>query len=292
MIRIYFVWGIVLGLMPIVACSQTEVPGFIPVMPLPEELKECSGLIDLGDNIFVGLNDSGNKPELFRFSADPKSMVRSYDIQAASNQDWEELASDDYFLYIGDMGNNSGQRKNLVIYKVPRQDLFSGQSLTIEKIHFSYGDQKKFKASNDHNFDCEAMISLGDSLYLFTKNRGNGQTNVYPCPKTPGTYVLHKTDSFDAEGLVTGAAYYAEGKNSQLALIGYSFEAQGYHPFIIHFTGFTGNHFFSGSPKKITFDGNLQTETILFADRNSVMISNEAEHNDAGYLYRVYLQNP
>ena len=288
----HVIWSIVFGLYPIIVCCQTQVPGFIPVMPLPVELQECSGLLDLGDNIYLGLNDSGNKAELIRFSQQKESAARSIAVQGAHNTDWEEIAADDYFIYIADLGNNSGQRKDLVIYKVERPALFRGMPVNAERIEISYGDQKKFKASNDHNFDCEAMVSVGDSLYLFTKNRGNGQTNVYPCPKKPGTYVLQKSDSFDAGGLVTGAAYYEEGQHSQLALVGYGFEAQGYQPFILHCTGFSGHQFFKGGVNKITFDGNLQTETIFFSDRNSVMVSNEAEHNDAGYLYRVYLKNP
>lgn len=269
--------------------AQVMVYGFEPYMALPDELKECSGLIDLGDNIFIGLNDSGNPPELFKFNAQAPGKTMKISIPGVDNKDWEELASDDYFLYIGDTGNNAGNRKDLMIYKVPRQHLFSDALQKPEAIRFRYEDQKKFKPSNKHNFDCEAMISLGDSLYLFTKNRGNGQTDCYACPKTPGDYVLKKIGTYDAKGLITGASFYTDGNQRQLALIGYSFEDEGYHPFIIHFENFRGNDFFGGQTRKIDFDGSLQTETINFTDRNSVLISNEAEHDDPGYMYRVYL---
>ena len=61
--------------------------------------------------------------------------------------------------------------------------------------------------SNATNFDAEALISYGDSLYIFTKNWGDKWTNIYALPKTPGTYQISKADSINAQGLVTGASY-------------------------------------------------------------------------------------
>lgn len=262
----------------------------MPVAPLPQELKECSGLVELGDGIYVGNNDSGNPAELYVFSLDSGSGVRRVKVKGASNYDWEEMASDDEFIYISDSGNNSGNRKDLAVYKVSRIELLQKDEVTAEKIAFSYPKQKKFEPSNKHNFDCEAMVSVGDSLYLFTKNRGDSRTDLHSLPKTTGTFVATYLDSYDADGLITGAAYRTDGHRAELALIGYTVEGKGYHPFILHFPEVMGTAFFKSSVQRMTFDGTLQTETIFFHDTHSVYITNEAEHGDKGFIYQVNIE--
>ena len=270
--------------------SQSQVDNrFIPMQPLPEQLKECSGLVELGDGFFLGLNDSGNTADLWVFNDNPQYPVKKIKVKGATNEDWEELASDDEFVYIGDTGNNSGTRKELSVYKIRRSALFESEEVSCEKIHFSFPDQKKFSPSGKHNFDCEAMVCIGDSLYVFTKNRGNGKTDAYGFPKVPGTYSAKKFGAFEAGGLVTGAAYRSVDSRGQLALIGYTVEDQGYHPFILDFSGITIPDFFKTNPVRYTYDGKLQTESILFFGPDTVLITNEEEHGDEGFIYKVIL---
>ena len=142
-----------------------------PVLELPEVLKECSGMIELSDGRFLAHNDSGNKPYLYLFSSkkeDPKVIK----VRNVSNNDWEEITEDDEFIYIGDFGNNGGTRRNLMIYKIKKDDIKNQSEVTPEIIKFSYKGQTKFNDSNRHNFDCEAMISKGDSLFFVFKKQG------------------------------------------------------------------------------------------------------------------------
>ena len=53
---------------------------------------------------------------MYVFSIGEPKQVRTIKIDNAKNDDWEELAEDDEFIYIGDFGNNNGKRKNLCIY--------------------------------------------------------------------------------------------------------------------------------------------------------------------------------
>jgi len=74
------------------------------------------------------------------------------------------------YIYIGDFGNNAGTRTDLKVYRVDISDYFTNDTVNAEIIHFTYADQTNF--SNQiyaHNFDAEALISIGDSLYIFTK---------------------------------------------------------------------------------------------------------------------------
>ena len=78
------------------ACVSTRPPGpeFKPIIPLPAQLDECSGLISLGNGLYAGLNDSGNAAELYVFTLSDNPETRVVKIAGASNHDWEELTSD------------------------------------------------------------------------------------------------------------------------------------------------------------------------------------------------------
>lgn len=273
---------------------KTYVPpvkGIKPVAELPNVLKECSGMVALTDSEFVALNDSGNKPYLYIFSTHDKDEVRIVKVLDVTNNDWEELAVDKDYLYIGDFGNNGGTRRNLMIYKVRKNDLLSGDEVTPEIIRFSYEGQTKFNDSNRHNFDCEAMISKGDSLFLFSKNRGDFRTDVYGLPKIPGEYVLRKMGSFDTEGLVTGADYRQDDVHGELVLVGYSIHGKAYYPFVLHFPKVVGSRFLDGEFDKQSFSMVLQTETITFHGPDKVYLTNEEEDNSRGFIYEVSLKH-
>jgi len=260
-------------------------------MELPKELNECSGMVAFGENKFVALNDSGNKPHLYIFSTKGKSKIRVVKIKNVENNDWEELTSDDDFIYIGDFGNNGGTRRNLMIYKIKKVDLLSKDEVSPEIISFRYEGQTKFNDSNRHNFDCEAMTSKGDSIFLFSKNRGDFRTDVYGLPKSPGDYVTRIMGSFDSEGLVTGADFRQHGLNDELVLVGYSVHGKALYPFILHFPKVEGSRFFEGEHRRLSFNEVLQTETITFHDDNKVFITNEEEDGAEGFIYEVALKN-
>ena len=271
-----------------VQSSDTELK---VVAALPGQLKECSGLISFGKDTFIGLNDSGNPAELIIFSLAAKSTLRVVKILGTTNQDWEELAADDTYIYIGDTGNNLGSRKDLVIYRISKDQLLSDTEPLAEAIFFNYPEQKSFLPAKKHNFDCEAMVCVGDSLYLFTKNRTDHKTDLYCIPKIPGNYDAKHIGQFDAQGLITGAAFRSTDSGNELALIGYKDKKEGYHPFIIYFDTVNGTHFFDKPARRFTFAGKEQTETILFYDEHQVFITNEGEHGDQPFVYQVDVKN-
>jgi hypothetical protein len=207
----------------------------VPVNPLPQELTENSGLIEMDDDVYVGLNDGGDGPNLYIFSLKRRSATRIVKINHAKNVDWEDLTMDDDYVYIGDTGNNSGDRKDLVIYRVKKDDLRKKASADAEKITFAYNTQTKFSASSKNNFDCEAMVCVGDSLYLFSKNRGNKKTDLYSLPKVPGDYKAIHAGQFEANGLITSAAYRKTATKSELVLIGYDNNGKSYNGFLVYF---------------------------------------------------------
>ena len=128
----------------------------------------------------------------------------------ASNIDWEDIAQDDTHIYIGDIGNNPGNREDLVIYKVNKSNITkkSKVKLKAEKIHFSFADQKDTNTERDgHDFDCEAMVVCNHKIILFSKNWKNNKTRMYHVPLDAGEYEVKSVASFRANGLITGADY-------------------------------------------------------------------------------------
>ena len=59
---------------------------------------------------------------LYELNVTNGNVSRTVTIQNAANVDWEDICTDDDYIYIGDFGNNSGNRTNLRIYKVLKSD--------------------------------------------------------------------------------------------------------------------------------------------------------------------------
>jgi hypothetical protein len=144
---------------------------------LPKKVEESSGL-EFFKNDFLTHNDSGGKPNLYRFDKQG-NIVGQYNIEGAENNDWEDIAQDKKYVYISDSGNNKGKRKDLRILIVNPKRRFK----KVGEITFRYREQQNFKKRNKHPFDAEALIATEEMLVLFSKNRKYATTELYSIPK-------------------------------------------------------------------------------------------------------------
>ncbi len=250
----------------------TTVGLTVVVNALPSAVNETSGL-QYWNGGFWTHNDSGNSPELYKLDTITGQVIQTITISGVQNIDWEDIAQDEQYLYIGDFGNNAGNRTDLRVLKLQKSQIPASGNASVEPeiINFSYGDQNTFKKANRNNdFDCEAIISYGDSLYLFSKNWVNQQTRFYALSKQQGTFVIYPRDSFNADGLITGADVRNSG---EIALIGY----KNYNPFMWLLFDFQSDNFFSGNKRRINFSAVLgvQTEGIGYTFGGNVYISSE-----------------
>ncbi len=236
-------------------------------------LSETSGLILWNNKIWTH-NDSGGDPFLYAMQPTSNAIVKTVKITNATNQDWEDIAQDSKYIYIGDFGNNGrSNRTDLKVYKVKKADILAGNSVTASVINFSYNDQTEVVAGQTRfdNFDCEAMIAYGDSLYLFSKNWGDYKTRLYKLPKKPGTYKAINIGELNVHGLITGATVTADKKT--IALSGYNTLI---NPFVYLLYGFKGTDFFGGNKRKVLLSENFtQMEGICAAGSTSFYVSNE-----------------
>lgn len=258
---------------------------------LPTPLEESSGLIFTEQGLFSLSDDK--RPEVYILDAESAYVLKTVVVNGADFKDKEALAADDEYLYIGDFGNNDGDRKDLKIVKVRLADIGSGTRSEVrgEVIAFHYPEQTDFDVKKKENdFDCEAMVARGDSLYLFTKQRSDHRTTLYALPKKPGNYAARKRGVFDSQGRITDAALSPDGKT--LLLLGY--QKKHHFPFVWKITDFAGADFFSGHAEydlltKYPLD--WQTEGIAFKDSATIFVTCEGSDDVKAGLYRMSLKD-
>ena len=250
---------------------------------LTEEVKETSGLIFFNDKIITH-NDSGDIANLYEIDTNSGAVTRTINIINATNVDWEDISQDDTHIYIADIGNNSGNRQDLKIYKVLKSDYLASTNVTAEIISFSYEDQTDFTSQpNNTNFDAEAIGIYLDNIVIFTKHWIDFQTDAYIIPKSPGNHTAQKVSSFNAEGLITGADFNGE----HLILTGYNSMAV---PFLVFANENRppGVDFFGGFVEKINLIGDAflengsQIEGITFFASDKCYISREFSSANVG----------
>jgi len=239
---------------------------------LPHTIKESSGLIKVDGKLWT-INDSGGEAKLYQIDERNGRIVKTVSIQNAHNKDWESLAYDDNYVYIGDTGNNRGNRKDLKVYKIPRGDLKSGKSTRAEVIYFYYSDQKDFSSKpQKNNYDCEAMVANNEKIYLFSKNWKNKKTRLYELSTTAGKQVAKYKSTFNINSLVTGATL-----NKELNILLLSSYSPLLNVNIWAFTNYSRNNFFNGASKKLTLKSiQAQIEGVTFMDNYKAYLSSES----------------
>jgi len=239
---------------------------------LPAPIRESSGLAR-GDS--AGLvwthGDGGTAATLYLASLAGR-LRSALPLAPLVNHDWEELARDPAGrFYVGDVGNNRNDRRDLAIYRVA---VGAGGRPQVDTIAFRYPDQAAFPpAPARRHFDCEAMLFYNDSLHLFTKDRSRAhRTRYYVVPARPGRHVAVLRDSLRLRTLVTGAALSPDGR--RVALLGYGG--------LFLFDGPPGARLFRQAKTFRRLPATGQAEGAVFLDDNALLLSNER-----GRLFRV-----
>lgn len=269
--RVFFVFFVFILFQNI----QAQITDFSEKFTLPNELEETSGLLFIGNRI-ISHNDSGDGAKLYELDSINGNIVRTITISNAANIDWEDITQNDTHIFVGDIGNNVGNRQDLRVYKILKSDFLTSTQVTSEIISFSYEDQVDFSSQfNNHNFDAEAIVHYENSLLIFTKNWVDLKTNVYKIPDTAGTHSALKISTANIEGLITGATY----DNGNFLLCGYN---TNFVPFLVHisFNRAPGDDIFSSGFDKTLLVSELelgsQTEAITRFDIGKFYISRES----------------
>ena len=244
---------------------------------LDTRLREISGLAWTGTELYAQ-NDSGNDPKIYRLDPETSSVLGSFELDLP-NRDWEDLAVDDSYLYIGDFGNNLGNRTDLSIFRIALVEIAQPDA-TVDTLHFSFALQAQPPLpSSDHNFDVEGFYVQQDSIQLFSKNRSGDGSQRYVFSAAPGEYLLLPRATLDLPGTVTGADRLPTG---EVALCGYRFENNAFTPFIRYYPeGLNGPHLqFTDLPP-------VQMESIVLLNATTILTASEGEGSAEPTLFRL-----
>ena len=249
------------------------------VANLVDTLSENSGLVWAAGKLYT-FNDSGSGTKVYEVMANG-TIIRTIHIANSTNVDWEAMTSDSTYFYLGDFGNNNGNRTDLCIYRLLKSEVTNNTIDTVvaEKMSFSWADQLDFtSAFNANDFDCEAFYATEDSLFLFSKNWVDLKTKCYALPNY-WTDTLNATLSsqFDVDGLITDAC--RDTVNNRTYLLGYKNNGSNFYTsFIWCLWDHASNFIFSGNKRRIEIGNVLtvsQTEGITLSDNGTAYVSAE-----------------
>jgi hypothetical protein len=248
----------------------------------PAEIHETSGIeIDSNGSKWTH-NDSGSFPYLYQVN-DTCGIVKKVWIKGIDNTDIEDIAfGSNKKVFIGDIGNNTNDRKNLQIYETHLDSMYQKDSISVRKIKYSYPDQVSFPPLvEQQNFDCEAFFHHQNNLYLFSKNRGTSSyTKCYKLNPAIDSQVVQLLDSFPVSRWLTSADISPSGQ--VVALIS--------EFYLTLFYDFVGDDFFGGKDTVISTSLS-QKEGVVFANDTTLFFTDEKGILDGGYLYQMPIPN-
>ena len=257
------------------------------ISKLPKVINETSGLVFFNGMLFT-INDSDNPAAIYQVDTTTGETVRTVIIGNAVNHDWEAITHDDSNVYIGDFGNNYGNRTDLQILKITKADILDSENDTVEAgfIRFSYPDQTSFERRlNNNNFDCEAFFYYHDSLHLFSKNWSDFESKHYVISSDTGTYQAELAGQFYVDGLITDASVNAQGN---IVLLGYkNIRGRKWECFCWLYQVADSGICFNSNTTRIELGSAWhlgQTEGIFLKDDNTAWLSSESIM--AGKLFR------
>ena len=277
-----------------IAADAAPLPVTAELAPGPA--RENSGVVASRrhDGVFWMINDSGDAPRVYpvlrdgsvygasrgapEYKPDTGDAARDgYDapgvlVGGAINVDWEDIALDaDGRLLVPDFGNNSNDRRDLVIYVIDEPRLGAGRTTWRQKWFFRYPEQTEFPApSDDFNYDAEALFTVGTTPYVLTKHRSDTDTRLYALldPQPDVVNDARLLERFDIGGKVTGADASVDG----LRLVVVTYDAA----WLFERTSLEAP-FFAGRVRRHPFEAE-QVEAVCFidADATRVLLADEA----------------
>ena len=244
---------------------------------LPLKINETSGL-EYYNNNFLTHNDSGGETILYEINKEGNIVDEHFIENCGENNDWEDITADSKYIYIANSGNNYGNRQNLSVLILNKESDFecTGQ------IQFKYKNQVNFENRNRHPYDSEGIISVGDELILFSKDRENLITELYSLPKMPGSYEIESIYSYPVNSLITGADY--NEKLKLVALVGYDFN---WNQYFYKVSNFDLSNIDQTVIEKFKIPiGKAQIEAVKIIDESSFWITSEDEGNGLPRLFK------
>jgi hypothetical protein len=170
------------------------------------DVREASG-IAVGRVPWM-INDAGNPPLLY--ALDAAGATSPVTVTGARLVDWEDLSIGSCgptdCLYIADIGDNSGSRDRITIYRVPEPAAGSTSTMPADAFHLVYPDRPH---------DAEAFVAVpgrAQDFYIITKDERPGIYRLAPKLEPGQTSTLSFARALDVRERITGAAASPDGR--------------------------------------------------------------------------------
>lgn len=262
-------------------------------------INELSGIVKSRkrDNLYWVHNDSGDRPRLFALDGEGRSVLPTYskfshygdtaeqgkqqwqgfEVLYADNVDWEDIAIDDNYLYIADVGNNGNARRDLVIYALSEIDpTASTRSAVVRKLPVVYPDQQDYPPRQLH-FDSESLFTADGSLYLITKHRKRGLTGGWEAGAKLYRLDSNYTDRNNVLTLVDSHPALTAATAADLSPDGQTLAVLSYDALWLFSRPEAGDQWLSAPARSWPLDGSVfrQAEAISWIDDATLLIGNE-----------------
>ena len=198
------------GALACLACEPVEVTGSLAD---PAQL-EISGIVAslAHDGVFYVHNDSGDVARFFAIDVAGKALA-TFNVSGAAAIDWEDIARAPCpagtCLFLGDIGDNSGNRSEYAVYSVAEPTTIVNATLPAEKLPFTYPD-------GSHNAETLLADPATGGLFVVTKTLSTSSVYAFPLPLTPGkSVVLTKAGDLSLPimpALITGGDVHPAGR--------------------------------------------------------------------------------
>jgi hypothetical protein len=239
-------------------------------------LNEASGLAALAraPGQWLTHNDAGGSATLYVFD-ESAAFVEALAVEGAAMRDWEDIAAGpcpaavaaDRCVYIGDIGDNSEVREDIIVYVLPEPPAGGPAVVAAQwRLRYPPGPQ-----------DAEALTvhPCTGQVHIFTKDR-DGDPGVYALPLEPtgpdavADLTLIATlprATFDGSGLITAADWSPGGELLALRTYGggWAWRTDPAAP----------DAHWAAAPERLPIDTSGQGEALAFHPEGGLLLVNE-----------------
>lgn len=254
---------------------------------LDRRLSEISGIDIWQDTLVIAVNDGGNLPVVYFLNLEGEIVHEVY-LKNARNKDWEDLAiGNSDTLYIGDFGNNLGNRKDRAIYKLDLKEGLNKDTMVPVRMGISFEGQPCQKEKvKSHPYDCESIFWKEDTLWMISKNRISKKAAKSMKTRQPILYALDPIKGGKAVVMDTlKMKRIRKGFNDQVTSAD-AFDSK------IFFLTYDGMYEYKGpaiqEEQLINFKKLTQKEALVFINDQKCLVA--AEHNrflGGPFLYTI-----
>ena len=139
-------------------------------------LDEISGIVASRKNpgVFWVHNDSGDRAQIYAIDVRGR-LLSTFLVTGAKHRDWEDIAigpgpvRDEWYLYIGDIGDNKPQHETITVYRVPEPTVSLTDPIAVSRTAKAEAIVMKYPEGDRRDAETLIVDPLNGDLYIISK---------------------------------------------------------------------------------------------------------------------------